>query len=299
MSQQQLDRIIADVQACFGAWTDTTPLDQMRADWDGVFSGTDSGIGCKREKLRLGGVPAEQVAAPDASADRAVLYLHGGGFAFGSSVSHRDLAEHLSRAAQAVVYVLDYRLAPEHPFPAAVEDATAAYRALLDLGFAPGRIAISGDSAGGALTFATLLALRDQGLPRPSCATPLSPWVDLEATGASMVSKDAEDPIVHTPMIDQLARMYVPSGSLRQPLASPLHADLSGLPPLLIHVGSRETLLDDSRRIAEKARLAGVDVKLEEWEGQIHVWQIFASRLDEAAQAVRQLGEFIRRHAAG
>lgn len=296
MSQQQLDAIIQDVQTCFGAWTADTSLDQMREDWDNVFAKVESGIGASRRPLLMNSVPAELVIAPGAEADRAVLYLHGGGYAFGSPRSHRDLAEHLSKAARAQVYVLDYRLAPEHPFPAAVDDATDAYRWLLEQGFKPGRIAISGDSAGGGLSFATLLSIKSHQLPMPACATPLSPWVDLENIGETMVSKDAEDPIVHKPMVDQLARMYFPDGSLAEPLVSPVNGDLRGLPPLLIHVGSRETLLDNATRIADRARSQGVEVQLEVWDGQIHVWHIFASRLDEGVEAIGKLGAFIQRH---
>lgn len=298
MSQSQLDAIIHDIQACFGAWTADTGLQQMREDWDAVFADSESRIGANHRAVLMNGVPAEQVGAPSAEKDRAVLYLHGGGYAFGSPRSHRDLADHLSDAARAQVYTLDYRLAPEHPFPAAVDDATMAYRWLLAQGYKPGRIAISGDSAGGGLCFATLLSLKNQGLPMPACAALLSPWVDLENSGETMLSKDAEDPIVHKPMVDQLARMYLPDGSLREPLASPLYGDLRGLPPLLIQAGSRETLLDDSRRIAERARSQGVEVQLDIWQGQIHVWQIFASRLDEGVEAIAKLGDFIRRHTA-
>lgn len=296
MSAQQLEAVIADIQQCFGAWGPDTPMDQMRRDWDDLFARTPAQIGARRESIEAGGVPAERISAPNAAADRAVLYLHGGGYVFGSPRSHRDLAEYLSRAAQAQVFVLDYRLAPEHPFPAAVEDATAAYRWLLSQGFKPERIAISGDSAGGGLTFATLLSIKSADLPMPACATPLSPWVDLECSGETMISKDAEDPIVHKPLTAQLATLYVTDGNLRQPLASPLYGDLSGLPPLLIQVGSRETLLDDAVRITARAKAQGVDVELEVAEGQIHVWQIFASRLDEGVEAIDRLGAFIRRH---
>jgi acetyl esterase/lipase len=194
--------------------------------------------------------------------------------------------------------MLDYRLAPEHPFPAAVEDAVAAYRWLLASGFKPERIAISGDSAGGGLTFATLISIRDRKLPRPACAVPLSPWADLECTGETMTTKDQEDPMVHRDFTVQLAGLYAP-GKLRDPLVSPLHGDLKSLPPLLIQVGERETLLDDSRRMADKARAAGVDVTLEIEPGQIHVYQIFASRLDEGAAAIDRMGTFIRRHTGG
>ena len=299
MSQAQLDAIIEDIQATFGAWGPETTLDEMRRGWDGLFANVKSTVGAKSEKVDAGGVKAEWIVAPEAAADRAILYFHGGGYVLGSIHSHRDMCERLSRAAQAKVLSLDYRLAPEHPFPAAVDDATAAYRWLLKQGFNPKKLAIAGDSAGGGLTFATLLALKKAGHPMPACATPISPWVDLEGTGESMTTRDAIDPMVHKPMIQQMAQTYLgPNGNLRDPLAAPLHGDLTGLPPLLIHVGSRETLVDDSVRMAEKAKKAGVPCDLEIVEGQVHVWHIFASRLDEGEQAIQKLGSFIRRHTA-
>lgn len=300
MSATQLDAVIKDVQACFSAWTPETSLDQMRNDWDEVFTKNPCKVGAKCEKVDAGGVPALRISAADAAPDRAVLYLHGGGYVFGSSRSHRDLGEFLSKAAKAQVFMLDYRLAPEHPFPAAVDDATAAYRWLLKSGFKPEKIAVSGDSAGGGLAFATLLSIKNHKLPMPACAVPLSPWADLECTGETFVSKAADDPMVQRDFTRQLAGMYVPQGgSLRDPLVSPLHGDLKGLPPLLIQVGERETLLDDSVRMADLAKKAGVDVTLEVEPGQIHVYQIFASRLDEGVTAIDRIGRFILRHTGG
>ncbi len=298
MSSAQLDSVIRDIVATFGAWGPDTTLEEMRRGWDALFANVKLSVGAKTEKVDAGGVKAEWIAAPKAAADRVILYCHGGGYVLGSIHSHRDMCERLSRAGEARVLALDYRLAPEHPFPAAVEDATAAYRWLLKQGIRPKRIAISGDSAGGGLTFATLLALKKAGDPMPACATPLSPWVDLEGLGESMTSKVNEDPMVAKHLIEQMGKTYVQSGNLRDPLAAPLYGDLRGLPPLLVQVGSRETLLDDAVRMAEKAKKAGVDVELDVWQGQIHVWQIFASRLDEGEQAIQKLGAFIRKHAA-
>ncbi len=296
MSAEQLEAVIKDVQACFSAWTSETPLQQMRQDWDEVFSKKPCTVGAILEPIKLGGVPAVKISAGKVDADRAILYLHGGGYVFGSPVSHRDLGEYLSQAARASVYMLDYRLAPENPFPAAVDDATAAYRGLLEGGFKPGNIALSGDSAGGGLTVATLLSIRNHKLPMPACAVPLSPWVDLECTGETMESKAAVDPMVQRPLTRQLSDLYVTDGNLRDPLASPLYGDLTGLPPLLIQVGERETLLDDSVRIAAIARKAGVEVTLEIEPKQIHVFQIFASRLDEGVAAIDRMGAFILKH---
>jgi acetyl esterase/lipase len=296
MSSAQLEKVIADVVATFGSWGPQTTLAEMRKGWDDLFSNVKPSVGAKTEKIDAGGVKAEWMTAPGAGADRAILYFHGGGYVLGSIHSHRDMCERLSRAAQARVLALDYRLAPEHPFPAAVEDARAAYRWLLKQGLSPKRIALAGDSAGGGLTFATLLALKQHGDPLPACAAPLSPWVDLEALGDSMTTKDAEDPMVHKHLVEQMAKTYVPTGDLRNPLCAPLYGDLSGIPPLLIQVGSRETLLDDAVRMADKAKKAGVGVELDVWQGQIHVWQIFAGRLDEGEQAIQKIGAFVRRH---
>ncbi len=298
MSSAQLDKVIADVVATFGAWGPQTTLPEMRKGWDDLFADAKLTVGATTEKVDAGGVKGEWISAPGAAPDRAILYFHGGGYVLGSIHSHRDMCERLSRAAQARVLALDYRLAPEHPFPAAVDDARAAYRWLLKQGLQPKRIALAGDSAGGGLTFAALLALKQHGDPMPACAAPLSPWVDLEGIGDSMTSKAGEDPMVHKEMIEQMAKTYVQTGDLRNPLAAPLYGDLRGLPPLLIQVGSRETLLDDAVRIADKAKQAGVEVELDVWNGQIHVWQIFASRLDEGEHAIQKIGAFVKRHTA-
>jgi acetyl esterase/lipase len=296
MSSAQLEKVIGDVVATFGAWGPQTTVAEMRKGWDDLFSNAKLTVGAKTEKVDAGGVKAEWITAPGAAADRAILYFHGGGYVLGSIHSHRDMCERLSRAAQARVLALDYRLSPEHPFPAPVEDARAAYRWMLKQGLSPKRVTLAGDSAGGGLTFATLLALKQHGDPMPACAAPLSPWVDLEALGDSMTSKSAEDPMVQKPLVLEMAKTYVGDGDRRNPLCAPLYGDLSGLPPLLIQVGSRETLLDDAVRMADKAKKAGVAVELDVWQGQIHVWQIFASRLDEGEQAIQKIGAFVRRH---
>jgi acetyl esterase/lipase len=193
------------------------------------------------------------------------------------------------------VLSLDYRLAPEHPHPAAVTDAVAAYRWLLDQGIAPEHIAISGDSAGGGLTVATLLKLRDDGVPLPAAAAPLSPWIDMEGTGDSMTTNAELDISVGRDTLVVMSGHFLgPDGDAKDPLAAPLHADLGGLPPLLIQVGGHETLLDDSTRLAEQAELAGVDVTLEVWPEMQHVFQLYAGRIPEASQAVTRIGEYLR-----
>lgn len=246
------------------------------------------------EPVEAGGVPAEWTTADGASDDHTIVYLHGGGYCIGSIDTHRNLVAHLSRAAGARVLNVGYRLAPEHPFAAAVEDATAAYRWVLALGADPASLAIAGDSAGGGLTMAALVSLRDARDPLPASAACLSPWVDLEGTGDSFTSKVDDDPIIHPDSLKQYADAYLAGHDGRDPLASPLYADLSGLPPLLLHVGEREVLLDDSTQLATRADAAGVDVTLEVWDEMIHIWHFFAGLFPEAGEAVGKLGGFLR-----
>ena len=252
----------------------------------------------KVERVSAPAAPAEWLRPPGAVAGRVVLYLHGGGYVIGSPRSHRHLAAAIASAAAASALLLDYRLAPEHPYPAAVDDATAAYRWLLDQGIAPGRIVIAGDSAGGGLTVATLLALRDARLPRPAGGVCISPWVDLTCGGASYRTKAEADPIVNEAAVGEMARAYLGATAPQTPLASPLFADLRSLPPLLVQVGSDEVLLDDAVQLADRAKAAGVDATLEVWDRMIHVWHWFLPMLDEAQDAVDGIGRFIRMRAA-
>jgi len=248
------------------------------------------------EPIDAGGAPAEWITTPGVNTERVICYLHGGGYVLGSINTHRELASRLSRAAKARVLILDYRLAPEHPFPAAVDDSTAAYRWLLSVGVNPARLVIAGESAGGGLTVATLVALRDAGEPLPAAGICLSPWVDLECLGESMVTKAEIDPVVTRDLVLALAKAYLGDTDPCTPLASPLYADLTGLPPLLIQVGTAECLFDDAMRLADRARAAGVDVTLEPWDDMIHMWHMFAAILPEGQQAIDRIGEFIREH---
>jgi epsilon-lactone hydrolase len=250
-----------------------------------------------REEITAGHRPAERLRAPGAERGRVVLYLHGGGYVIGSVKSHRSLAARIGRAARAEVLVLDYRLAPEHSFPAAIDDAIAAYRWLLDQGLSPKNLAIAGDSAGGGLAVAALLAIRDAKLPQPGAAVLLSPWVDLAGDGASMQSNAASDPMIQKEGLVAMARHYLHGTDPRHPMASPIYADLTGLPPMLVQVGTAETLLDDSVRLAARAEAGGVAVTLEKWDDMIHVWQAFAS-LPEAQRAVERIGEYLREKTA-
>jgi len=222
-----------------------------------------------------------------------VLYLHGGGYYFCSPRTHRPITFGLARAARARVFALAYRLAPEHPFPAAVDDAVAAYHALLAAGVSPSSIVIAGDSAGGGLALATLVALRDAGTPLPAGALVFSPWTDLAATGASLVTNDALDVMFCGAAIARAARFYLGNTPADTPLASPLYADLHGLPPLLIHASNTEVLRDDALRFANRAEAAGVEVRLRVWPDTPHAFQIFARWLPEARDALTQAGQFI------
>jgi acetyl esterase/lipase len=276
----------------------TLTLEQRRAQYERaerVFP-TPADVGI--EHVKAPQRPAEWLRPPGVRDDAAVLYLHGGGYVIGSPRSHRHLAAAIARAAGTRALLLDYRLAPEHPFPAALDDAVAAYQWLLAAGIAPARIVVAGDSAGGGLTVATLLALRERGLPRPAGGVCISPWVDLTFGGASYATRAAADPIVTREGIEEMAKVYVGAGDRKAPLISPLFADLRDLPPLLVHVGNDEVLLDDARGLAENARAAGVDVTLEEWPAMIHVWHWFLPMLDEAERAVGDIGAFVRARTA-
>jgi acetyl esterase/lipase len=252
----------------------------------------------KSTPVNAGGVPAEWITTPGAVEDRVILYLHGGGYVIGSINTHRELMIRFSKAANARVLGLNYRLAPENPFPAPVEDAVAGYRWLLAQGVKPNRVTVAGDSAGGGLTVATLVAIRDAKLPVPAAGVCISPWVDMEGIGESMTTRAKVDPMVQKQGLLGMAGLYLAGKDPRTPLAAPLYADLKGLPPLLIQVGDAETLLDDATRIAERAKAAGVSVKLEVWPEMIHVWQLFAAALPEGQQAIDGMGKFVREHTA-
>jgi monoterpene epsilon-lactone hydrolase len=294
MASPQLQQAI-DAMKTLSQARASTPQ-EMRALFEQMAAPPEADIRC--EPVNAGGVSAEWISAPGAANDRAVLYLHGGGYVVGSIKTHRDLMGRVSRGAKARVLGLDYRLAPEHPFPAAVDDAVAAYKWMLQQDLQPSRIAVAGDSAGGGLVIAALVAIRDAKLPIPAAGVCLSPWVDLEGIGDSMKTREQADPVVRLDMLTQMAAAYLGGKNARTPLAAPLYADLKGLPPLLIQVGDAETLLDDSNRLAQRARAAGVEVKLEVWPEMIHVFQLFAGFLPEGQQAVDGLGQFISQHLA-
>ena len=251
---------------------------------------TDIGI----EPVTANGVRAEWTTTPNDARDAALMYLHGGGYVIGSLDSHRHLVAEAGRACGVAALALDYRLAPEHPFPAAVDDALAGYRFLLGRGLAPGRIAIAGDSAGGGLVVSAMVAIRDAGLPQPACGWCISPWVDMEAAGETMTSRAASDPTVQRAGILDMARLYLNGADPRSPLASPIHADLEGLAPLMIQVGACETLLDDALALAKAAGAADVRVDLQIWPEMIHVWHLFHPELKAGSEAIKAGGAFVR-----
>jgi epsilon-lactone hydrolase len=245
------------------------------------------------EPLDAGGVPAEWVIPDDCEPGRALVYLHGGGYATGTLESTHALCSHIARATRARLLVVDYRLAPEHPFPAAVDDAVAAYRSAISAGYAPGAVALCGDSSGGGLALATLVELRDLRDQMPGAAICMSPWTDLTLSGSSLELNRDADPMVSAATLARMADAYLGEADRRSPTASPLFADLAGLPPLLVQVGSAELLFDDATRFAARAEEAGVDVTLEIWDDVFHVWQAFADLLPEAREAIAQIGAYV------
>lgn len=245
------------------------------------------------ESTATGGVPTERTTPQGYSGGRVLLYFHGGGYNVCSPATHRGLTSRLALSAAAQVVVPDYRLAPEHPHPAALEDALAVYRALLAEGVRPEQVVIGGDSAGGGLSLATLVSLRDAEEPLPAAGVLLSPWVDLTLSSASLDAHEASD-YCWRRALEVYASNYLGDLDPRHPLASPLYADPTGLPPLLIQAGGSETLLDDSRAYTEHARAAGVEVELEINDGSIHVFQAFAPFVPGATEAIARIGEFVR-----
>ena len=294
-TEAPIDAVIARVRKVYAGWGRSTTVEQMRRDWDELF-GSDA-VAATVEPVSANGVHAQWIAAPGARRDKVVVYFHGGGFQVGSVRSHRELMAGISEAGACRVLGVDYRLAPEHRFPAALHDARAAYEWLLAQGMRAADIALAGDSAGAGLVLSALLSLRDADRPLPTAAVLMSAWTDLTASGQSYETRAQSDPIHQRRMILAMARSYLgDEGDARNLLASPLFADLKGLPPLLMQVGDRETVLSDSTQFAEKARTAGVHVELEIWEHMIHVFQQFPSELIEARKALQSIGAFLKSH---
>lgn len=286
-----IDEATARVLAVYGGWGRNVTVRQMREDWDGLFGGSAASIPMRADTL--GGVAVAWIAAEGADPERVFLYLHGGGYQVGSIASHADLVARISAASGATGLVVDYRLAPDHRFPAPIDDVLTVWAALAGRGFDVADIAMVGDSAGGNLALASAIALRERAAPGPLALVLLSPWTDLEARGASYETRAAADPIHQRKMILNMAGAYLDGADAASPLASPLNADLSGMPPMLIQVGDRETVLSDSEDLAAAAVRAGVPVELQVWPEMIHVFQQFPDLLPQANEAVAAIGAFL------
>ena len=251
----------------------------------------------KCEAVDCDGVPGEWSLVPGSETSRALLYFHGGGYCSGSIVSHRRMVTEAGRASGMRTLAIDYRRAPEHPYPAAHEDALAAWRFLRSQGIAASAIAVGGDSAGGNLTLGLISRLRAAGEELPACAWLVSPWSDLTMSGTTLETRDAVDPLIHTTYLTELADAYAPPpAERRDPLISPLFADLAGFPPILIQVGSAETLLADATRLAAAAGAADVDVTLQIWPHMIHAWPVWNAKLEDGRRALASAGQFMRAH---
>lgn len=294
MPSAELERVIAAKRA--NPYTPDKSVAQLRHETEENGRKVPLPEGTTCTPVDADGVPGEWIAAPGASRDKVFYFIHGGGYYRGSVAASRGAAASISASTGAPCLSLDYRLAPEHPFPAAKDDVHTGFGWLLKQGIDPKRIVVGGISAGGGLTLALILALREAGEPLPAAAVPISAWTDLAQTGESYRSKADVDPTISKTYLDRMAAYYLNGADPRNPFASPLYADFGGLPPMLVQVGSAETMLDDSTGLAERARQFGVDVTLEVWEGLIHGWHGSPHSLPEARQAIRRIGEFFRRH---
>ena len=293
MSKQQRDAIDAALRAePFDLGQST---EQHRKSFD-AFAVRPYPADVVAADVSVGGVGAIELTVAGHPADPTVLYFHGGGYVAGSARTGTHLAAELARRAGGRALSVGYRLAPEHPYPAAVEDGLAAYAGLLESGVSPARIVVAGDSAGGGLAVAALLAARDRGLPQPAAVAVFSPWADLTRSGASMRGKDGADPLFSYDAMGWYAGRYMPNGDRSAPLASPVFATLAGLPPLLVQVGSHEVLLDDAVRLAALAGRDDVEVTLQVAPEGTHVFQSHFGALDEADEALDQVARFFRRH---
>ncbi|MBB5976720.1 alpha/beta hydrolase [Kribbella solani] len=271
------------------------PAEAQRAGFDAVFAERPLGADVTLAERTLGGVRALDVRVEGANRAGVILYLHGGGYVVGSARTGANLAAPLSRLSGVPAVSLEYRLAPEHPFPAAIHDALAAYRELVESGQT---VLIAADSAGGGLALATLLSARAEGLAMPAGVVLFSPWTDVTLTGPSIDTRGEYDPLFNRPIMEDYAAMYLGGADAADELASPLRADLSGLPPLLVQVGSAEVLLDDALRLVARAAEQEVDVSLDVVAGAPHVFQYFAGFLPEADEALDRAATFIRHRLA-
>jgi epsilon-lactone hydrolase len=318
--EQAVDAVVARISRVYRGWNRSTPVEQMRRDWDELYSASAQASLINLRPISAGGVSAFWVNAfrvnelpvnefrvgetrleqpASLPSEPVLLFVHGGGFKVGSVRSHLELIAEISKASGCAVLGIDYRLAPEHVFPAALDDVLTAYEWLLAQGHAPQRIALIGDSAGAGLCVSAMLSLRARQQRLPGAAVLMSAWTDLSASGESYVSRASVDPINQRPVVLAMAQQYLGTvGRADDPLASPQYGELHGLPPLLMQVGSRETLLDDTRDFASKAQRAGVSVQLEVYPDMIHVFQLFPRDLQAARDAIASIGQFLQSHLA-
>ncbi len=292
-----VEAVITRIRQTYGRWRRDTPVAQMRADWDALFSARGD---AQVDAVDAGGVPCQWVVATGAREDRLIVYFHGGGFQVGSLASHCELMASIGAAARARVLGVGYRLAPEHCYPAAPDDALTVWQWLQTQGVVGSQVALAGDSAGGGLALSLMLTLQARGEPLPAAFWGLSAWTDLSASGTSYQTRAALDPIHQQPMIVAMARNYLGrDADAKDPLVSPLFAtsaQLGALPPLLLQVGERETVVSDSEDFARKAHAAGAQAELQIWPGMIHVFQQFPAELPEARNALVAGGQFIAAH---
>lgn len=297
MPRQDLEAIAALLRAApLFAGSDVAAL---RAGMEALTAAVPLEDDVRVEPVDAGGVAAEWTATPGCREDAAVVYFHGGAYVIGSPRTHRGIVAGIARASGVRVLSVDYRLAPENPHPAAVDDAVRAFRFVRGSGMAAGRIGFAGDSAGGGLAVAALLALRDAGETLPAAAVCISPWLDLTLSGGSMTALADVDPMLRRDDLERMAALYAGATPRTAAQVSPLFADLAGLPEILVQVGGAEVLLDDSLRFVARLRAAGVEVSLDMYEDMIHVWHAFATVLPEARDAIGRIGDFLRRRLAG
>jgi acetyl esterase/lipase len=292
-SMRPIDEVRAILKALVGG--PDTPFMERRARSEKFAAEFLLPPGICVEQDVLGSVPVEWIHPNNAHAGRVFFHLHGGGYVLGNPARSRPFTTEFALKARCHVVSIDYRLAPEHPFPAAVTDALVAYSALLASGQSPETIAIGGEFAGGGLAVATLIAARNAHLAMPAALLAISPWTDMDCSAPSIAALAHTDPLLSARTLREMADAYIQRGDPRAPTASPAHADLHGLPPMLIHVGSEEVLLDDAKALERRARVSGANATLEIWPGMIHAWHMFHDVLPEADEAIAKLAQFVRR----
>ena len=287
------------VRAVTGAWfrtvdAENSDVQRMRGLWHFLANVLWTASGVTIERREIEGLAAEWFTPKDPADNKILLYLHGGAYIMGNCATHRQLVSYLSRECGLRAVLPEYRLAPEHPYPAAIDDALAVYRSLLEQGFSAEEIVVAGDSAGGGLTMALLLSLRDAGEPLPAAAVLFSPWLDLTSSGESMATRASRDPWFRPEDMPVISAYYCKPEEMALPRVSPVFADVTGLPPIYIQVGDDEILLSDSTRIAKSIEAAGGDVTIEVWRNMWHVFQVFVHQMPESRQAIQRVAPFVR-----